>query len=92
MLVVGIEQLLEFANALAKAGGFLARFFLVHASVVVGTEIAQADFRGDFDRLRHAETITTTRTESRQEKLPERERVWIGIRIKIKVEVKNLSR
>ncbi len=50
---VGVEELLEAADLLAQARGFLAGFILVQARVPGGIEIAERDFGIDLDWLGH---------------------------------------
>ena len=57
MLGVGVEQFLQFADALAELGGFDTRGFLVQPVAVTGIEIFETDGRLDFDGLFHAAQI-----------------------------------
>src|SRR5439155_16269327 len=54
---VGVKQMLQFADALAKFAGLLARLVLFQTAASVRIEIAQADSGSDSDRLRHGRII-----------------------------------
>ena len=54
---IGVEELLEFANAHAELDRFFAGFFLVQSRVVGGIKIAKLDFGRDFEWLSHAKDI-----------------------------------
>src|SRR6185369_10148069 len=59
---VGVEQMLQLADAFAKLSRLVARLVLLEPTAIIGIEIAQANSVGNFDWLRHGRIIRNSTT------------------------------